>query len=103
MVACWGEDGDGREDHWDQTPEVPCSSQDEVGPCGGAYHAQGLGKRGTERGKRRRERERREREKERKERERVKMLSTWCAHVADRRRLITRTQGRRSAHPYSLT
>ena len=58
MVACWGEDGDGREDHWDQTPEVPCSSQDEVGPCGGAYHAQGLGKRGTERGKGRRVRER---------------------------------------------
>lgn len=77
-VVCWGEDGDGREGHWDQTPEVPCSSLDEVGPCGGAYHAQGLGKRGTERGKGRRE------EGKSGKRERVKMLSTLCAHVADR-------------------
>ena len=41
--ACEGGEGDGDGDR-EETPEVPCPSQGEGGPCGGAYHVLGLGK-----------------------------------------------------------
>ena len=41
--ACEGGGGDGDGDR-EETPEVPCPSQGEGGPCGGAYHVLGLRK-----------------------------------------------------------
>ena len=41
--ACEGGEGDGGGDR-EETPKVPCPSQGEGGPCGGAYHVLGLGK-----------------------------------------------------------